>query len=106
MAAMTAAAAHTKPSPHNQLHLQSAVHFNLLPLLPCEVGAIFASQMLSMWPMEKVTNLFCLCKNGIPTSELWKQYEQAICKYKAFYKWQQCEQPTTDELTMWSFIKL
>ena len=45
MAAMRAAAAHTKPSPHNQLHLQSAVHFNLLPLLPCEVGAIFTSQM-------------------------------------------------------------
>lgn len=70
MAAMTTAAAHTKPSPHNQFHLKSAMHFNLLPFLPCEVGTIFASQMLRMWPMEKLTNLFCLYKNGIPTSEL------------------------------------
>ena len=67
MAAMRTAAAHTKPSPQNQFRLKSAVHFNLPPLLPCEVGTIFASQK---WPMEKLSNLFCLYKKGIPTSEL------------------------------------
>ena len=69
MAAMRTAAAHTKPSPQNQFHLKSAVHFNIL-LLTCEVDTIFAPQMVRLWPMEKLRNWFCLYRKGIPTSEL------------------------------------
>ena len=106
MAAMTTAAAQTKHSPYSPFRLKSAVHFNLLPLLPCEVGTIFASQMVRLWPIEKLSNWFCLYRKVIPTSELREQYEKAFRKYKALYKWQQCEEPATDELTTWSFIKL
>ena len=70
MAARTTEPAHTKPSAHNLLCLKSAVHVNLLPLPPCGVGTICASQMVRLWPMEKLSNLFCLYKKGIPTSEL------------------------------------
>lgn len=78
---------------------------------PCEVGTIFASQMVRLWHTEKLSN----CPRVYGRKEyLFQRYEnskiricvKAFCECKALYKWQQSEEPTTDELNLLSLFKI
>lgn len=78
---------------------------------PCEAGTIFASQMVRFWHTEKLSN--CPWVYG-RKEYLFQRYEsskiricvKALCQCKALYKWQQSEEPTTDELNLLSLFKI